>query len=83
MQTNDDTSILSCASITPLAPQNNSNPDSLTPSGTLVASKNGTVYHFPWCSGAQRINEENKIWFTSQEEAQAAGYRPAANCKGL
>lgn len=51
--------------------------------GSLVASKNGTKYHFPWCSGAQRIKEENKIWFNSTKEAREGGYTPAANCKGL
>ncbi len=49
----------------------------------LVGSKNGQVYHFPWCSGAQRIKEENKIFFASRDQAQKAGYRPAANCEGL
>ena len=29
----------------------------------FVASKNGTKYHYPWCSGAQSIKEENKIYF--------------------
>ncbi|MEK9166305.1 MAG: Ada metal-binding domain-containing protein [Patescibacteria group bacterium] len=48
-----------------------------------VASKNSSVYHFPWCSGAQRIKETNKIYFSSREEAEKAGYRPAANCEGL
>ena len=52
-------------------------------SGQLVASKGGTKYHFPWCSGAQRISEANKIWFNSVEEARKAGYTPASNCKGL
>lgn len=51
--------------------------------GMLVGSKNGTKYHFPWCSGAQAMKEENKIWFSSKEEAEKAGYTPAANCKGL
>lgn len=51
--------------------------------GEYVASKNGTVYHFPWCSGAKRISEENKVWFTTKKEAERAGYRPASNCKGL
>ena len=51
--------------------------------GQFVASRNGTAYHFPWCSGAQRIKEENKVWFATHEEAQQAGYRKAANCKGL
>ena len=48
-----------------------------------VGSKNGTKFHFPWCSGAQRILEENKVWFETQEEATRAGYTPAGNCKGL
>jgi len=51
--------------------------------GQLVGSKNGTKYHFPWCSGAERIKEENKKWFDSIAAARAAGYSPAANCKGL
>ncbi len=51
--------------------------------GMLIGSKNGTKYHFPWCSGAQRIKEENKIWFSNKEEAEKAGYTQAANCKGL
>lgn len=48
-----------------------------------VASKSGTKYHLPWCSGAKRIKEENKIWFATKEAAEAAGYTPAANCKGI
>ena len=51
--------------------------------GYLVASKSGTKYHFPWCAGAQQINEANKIYFKSAEKARAAGYSPASNCKGL
>ena len=48
-----------------------------------VGSKNGSVYHFPWCPGAQKMKEGNKIFFSSKEEAEKAGYRPAANCDGL
>lgn len=51
--------------------------------GLLVGSKNSTKYHYPWCSGAQRIKEDNKIWFESAEDAQAKGYTAAANCPGL
>ena len=54
-----------------------------SPGGEIVASRGGNKYHFPWCSGAVRIAEGNKIWFDSVEEAQKAGYAPAANCKGL
>lgn len=51
--------------------------------GAIVGSKNGTVYHLEGCAGAERIKEENKIYFSSKEEAEKAGYRPAANCPGL
>lgn len=51
--------------------------------GVLVASKTGKKYHYPWCSGAQHISEANKIYFNSKEEAEAKGYAPASNCKGL
>ncbi|MFH1402142.1 MAG: hypothetical protein ABIG87_00775 [Patescibacteria group bacterium] len=51
--------------------------------GKYVASKNSDKYHAPWCSGAQRIKEENQIWFNSKEEAEKAGYTPASNCKGI
>jgi hypothetical protein len=51
--------------------------------GLLIASKNGSKYHFPWCSGGKRISEKNKIWFDSVDEARKAGYTPAGNCKGL
>ncbi len=51
--------------------------------GKIVASRNGTKYHFPWCAGAQAMNEENKVWFDSEEAARTAGYTPASNCRGL
>ncbi|MBI2024052.1 hypothetical protein HYT00_01550 [Candidatus Giovannonibacteria bacterium] len=51
--------------------------------GQIVGSKNGTSYHYSWCSGAARIKEENKIYFSSRDDAEKAGYRPAANCPGL
>jgi hypothetical protein len=51
--------------------------------GLLVASKNGSKYHYPWCSGGKSISEKNKIWFDSTDEARKAGYTPAGNCKGL
>jgi len=46
----------------------------------LVASKNGTKYYFPWCSGVKLIKEANKISFGSEDEAKEAGYELAANC---
>ncbi len=51
--------------------------------GTYVASKNGTRYYLPSCSGAKRIKEENRVWFQTKSMAEAAGYTPAANCDGM
>jgi Metal binding domain of Ada len=51
--------------------------------GVVVASKSGSKYHLPTCAGAKTIKPENLISFTSREEAEAAGYAPAANCPGL
>lgn len=49
----------------------------------IIASKNGSVYHYIWCPGAKQIKEENKIYFNSKQEAEKAGYRAAKNCEGL
>lgn len=55
--------------------------ESATPStATFVASINGTKYHALSCPGAKQINEQNKIYFQSEQQARAAGYTPAANC---
>jgi hypothetical protein len=51
--------------------------------GRVVGSKNSDKYHLPDCPGAKQISEQNKIWFNSIEEAEKAGYKPAANCPGL
>lgn len=51
--------------------------------GAYVGSKTGTTYYLPWCGSANRIKEENKVWFSSKTEAEAAGYKSASNCKGI
>ena len=51
--------------------------------GMVVGSKNSDKYHLPECPGAKQISEQNKVWFDSPEEAEKAGYQPAANCPGL
>lgn len=54
-----------------------------TNKGDLVASKNGTRYYYPWCSGVSRISPANMIYFSSKAEAEAQGYTASATCKGL
>lgn len=64
------------------APQE-SVPRGMAVGGLVVASRTGSVYHFPWCPGAGQIKAENQIWFASEEAAVDAGYAPSKNCKGL
>ena len=58
-------------------------PRGMSAGGLLVASRKGSAYHYPWCSGAQTIVAGNKVWFESEASAKRAGYTPAKNCKGL
>lgn len=51
--------------------------------GMYVGSKSGKTYYLPWCGGVKRIKDENKIWFSSRGDAEAKGYKAAANCRGL
>ena len=46
----------------------------------VVASKNSDKYHYTWCAGAKKIKEENKVWFSSAQEAESRGYTLAGNC---
>lgn len=50
---------------------------------SVVASKNGTVYYLPWCSGVSRIKPENLVHFSSAIEARKQGYLPSSTCKGI
>lgn len=52
-------------------------------SAVFVASENSDKFHYRWCAGAERIHADNKIFFTTREEARAAGYEAAENCPGL
>ena len=51
-----------------------------TTKGLVLASKSGTKYYYPSCSGVFRIKEENKIWFNTVEEAVTSGLTLATNC---
>lgn len=44
---------------------------------TFVGSKNSNKYHLSSCAVAKRIKPENRVCFTSQEEARERGYLPS------
>lgn len=58
---------------------NTQNLDIRPVNGKYAASKNGTKYYTPGCSGLKRIKKENIIWFNSVEDAILQGYS-AAKC---
>jgi len=47
---------------------------------SFVASKNGTKYYPVGCKSANRIKDENKIYFATAQEAELEGLTPAATC---
>lgn len=46
----------------------------------FVASKNSNKYHLPTCQFAQKIKPENKVCFSSADEAIKRGYQGAKCC---
>ena len=51
--------------------------------GSVIGSKTGKKYYFPWCGTVKRIKPENQVTFASVNLAKAAGYTAGGNCKGL
>jgi hypothetical protein len=49
-------------------------------SGQFVASSQGKKYYPINCTAAQSLSEKNKIYFTSEAEAQAKGYTKSSSC---
>lgn len=45
-----------------------------------VASKSGTRYYPKNCKAANRIKDENKVYFETKVEAEESGLTPATGC---
>jgi len=50
-------------------------------SGQFVGSLESDKYHYPSCRWAKKILPQNEIWFSSSQDARAAGYVPCGACK--
>jgi len=48
---------------------------------TLIASKNGQVYHLPTCEGGRKIFVRNLVNMLSPADAAGSGRRPCPHCK--
>jgi hypothetical protein len=46
----------------------------------IKGNKNSRIYHLPSCPNYNDISPQNIVWFKTQEEARAAGFRMARNC---
>ncbi|MDT4897682.1 MAG: hypothetical protein QOH25_2759 [Acidobacteriota bacterium] len=49
--------------------------------GEIIGNKNSKKYHKPGCPGYNSVSEKNQVRFKNVEEAEAAGYKIAGNCK--
>jgi hypothetical protein len=47
----------------------------------FFASKTGQKYYSIGCSGGKTIKQENRIYFSTEVEAQTAGYEKSSSCK--
>ena len=50
-------------------------------SQNFFASSRGTKYYSIGCSAGKTIKQENRVYFTTSEEAQTAGYELSSSCR--
>lgn len=50
--------------------------------GAVFASSRGKVYHPAGCPHIDKIKEENRVEYSSAQEAEAAGLRAGSGCRG-
>ena len=50
-------------------------------SWAFAGSKTGKTYYPKDCTGLARVKPENRIYFTTSQQAETAGYHPTTTCK--
>ena len=48
--------------------------------GVVIGNRNSMIYHVPGCRNYNDVAERNRVYFKSEPEALAAGFRKARNC---
>jgi endonuclease YncB( thermonuclease family) len=48
--------------------------------GEIIGNRSSSVYQRPDCPDYKKVSEDNRIYFKSEKEATAAGYKKAVNC---
>lgn len=51
-----------------------------SPAGQIIGNRNSRIYHTPACPDYNKVSEKNRDYFSSEAEAERAGYRRARNC---
>jgi hypothetical protein len=64
-------------------PTNSINSSNTDPAPRYVASTNGRVYYFTWCTGAKNIALEKRVYFKTSADARGAGLKPSTACPDL
>lgn len=54
-------------------------PTAVPDGARFVASSRGQVYYLASCRAARNLSAANRIYFKTDQEAAAAGYRPSAS----
>ncbi len=49
--------------------------------GEYTASGRSDKFHLSSCPSAARISDENRVWFSTRDDAISAGYSPCGRCK--
>lgn len=47
----------------------------------VLGNQNSKLYHLAHCPGFSQVGEKNRRWFSSEQQAQDAGFRRAKNCQ--
>lgn len=51
-----------------------------TTAGRVIGNRNSRIYHVPGCRSYDAVAERNRVYFNTEAEAEAAGFRKARNC---
>ena len=78
---NDDSPAKTVEPITGEESQNNDSQSDESVATEYWASAKTDKFHLPDCEWAEKIGEDNKIVYSSREEAIADGYVPCKNCR--
>ena len=73
------TNVISAVNINTLNPKIIQNSNSA--GKNFFASNRGTKYYSIGCSAGKTIKQENRVYFTTGEEAQKAGYELSSSCQ--